>query len=96
MYNSLANARTILNVYILWLLRACRWYGPVPILSSLFITYVFKMKTRSKDTHLFILPESPGLEFLEITGSKLPSHRQVLLCFISKKDNSRLVDGTKA
>ena len=41
------------------------------------------MSTRSSDKFLQVLPVSPGHDHLEISGSKLPSHEQVLLCVLS-------------
>ena len=45
--------------------------------------------TRSNDTCLQILEESPGPQHLEISGNKLPNGSQVLLCYIANLEKSR-------
>ena len=45
--------------------------------------------TRSKDTCLQILDDSPGPQHLEITGNKLPNGNQVLLCYIANLEKLR-------
>lgn len=53
------------------------------------------MATRCKDSKLDILPESPGEHHLKITGSKLPTYNQVLLCYLAKVNELRLADSSK-
>ena len=53
------------------------------------------MATRAKDPKLDILLESPGEEHLNITGSKLPSYNQVLLCYLAKLNQLRNEDSSK-
>ena len=43
-------------------------------------------RLRSSNNYLNILSKSPGNEHLEITGSRLPTYEQVLLCFLSTKE----------
>ena len=40
----------------------------------------------SRDKSVLILTESPGLEHLTIGGCKLPTFKQVLLCFLANRD----------
>ena len=49
------------------------------------------MTTRSKNKSLALLPESIGPEHHEISGIKLPTYKQVLLCVLSY--HQRRVDG---
>ena len=53
------------------------------------------MATRGKDKKLDILPESPGDEHLQISGAKLPSYKQILLCYLSKLKQLRNEDLSK-
>lgn len=52
-------------------------------------------KTRSTDHCIYLLPETPGPEHLEIRGSRLPTYLQVLLCFKSHYEIERENDKTK-
>ena len=52
-----------------------------------------KMATRSKDKCLELLSESFGPQHLEISGTKLPTYKQVLLCMLSHMN--RLSGGDK-
>ena len=45
------------------------------------------MSTRSKDKHLEILHQSPDLSILEIPGCKLPTYKQILICFLSHQSH---------
>ena len=49
---------------------------------------------RSNDKHLLILKSSPGPEHLNITGSRLPTYLQVLLCFLSQMSFLRSQDAS--
>ena len=51
--------------------------------------------TRIADVRLTILPATPGIEHLEIHGSKLPSYEQVLLCYMAMLEKLRNEDGAK-
>ena len=53
------------------------------------------MLTRSKNTKLNLLQETPGSQHLSIEGRKLPTYRQILLCFIAHRDKLRREDGSK-
>ena len=48
-----------------------------------------KMSTRSKHCKIDLLLESPGEEHLVILGSKLPTYKQVLQCFLAHSDKIR-------
>lgn len=41
------------------------------------------MSTRTSDKRLSVLPETPGQEHYEISGCKLPTYKQVLLCYLA-------------
>ena len=41
------------------------------------------MATRNSDTRLDIILESPGSEHLRISGIRLPTYNQVLLCYLA-------------
>ena len=53
------------------------------------------MATRSADSRLSILLESPGQEHLSINGTRLPTHNQVLLCHLSHIEKFRSKDNTR-
>ena len=53
------------------------------------------MATRNSDTHLDILLETPGSQHLSISGTRLPTHNQVLLCYLAHCENFRSEDSTK-
>ena len=53
------------------------------------------MATRSTDSRLSILLESPGPEHLSIKGTRLPTHNQVLLCYLSHIEKFRSEDNTR-
>lgn len=53
------------------------------------------MATRGSDPLLDLLKVSPGQTDLSITGSKLPTYKQVLLCLLAKIQQLRLNDSTK-
>ena len=53
------------------------------------------MATRSSDTRLDILLESPGPENVHINGTRLLTYNQVLLCFLANFEHLRLQDSTK-
>ena len=53
------------------------------------------MATRSSNVRLQILPESPSVQHLQIHGTKLPTHLQVLLCYLSNVDKLRQEDDSK-
>ena len=48
------------------------------------------MGTRSCDKRQSILTETPGFQHLEIHGNRLPTYQQVLLCYLSHIEKSRL------
>ena len=54
-----------------------------------------KRELRSCDNRLNVLSVSPGEQHLEITGSKLPTYEQVLLCYMATMRKFRAEDGTK-
>ena len=45
------------------------------------------MKSRLSDKRILVLDESPGVQHLTINGSRLPTYKQVLLCYISNMEN---------
>ena len=45
------------------------------------------MSTRSSNKVLAVLSESPGPQHLKITGAKLPTYEQVLLCILAHKNH---------
>ena len=49
-------------------------------------------KSRNKDPRLLVIGESPGTEHLEINGCRLPTYKQVLLCYMALMDRERAVD----
>ena len=49
-------------------------------------------KSRNKDPRLLVIGESPGTDHLEITGCRLPTYKQVLLCYMALMDRERAVD----
>ena len=51
--------------------------------------------TRSWNTKLNLLQETPGSQHLSIEGRKLPTYRQIMLCFIAHRDKLRQEDGSK-
>ena len=51
--------------------------------------------TRKSDPRLEVLEESPGYTDLIITGSKLPTYKQALFCYLSKVTELRRNDPTK-
>ena len=53
------------------------------------------MATRSADSRLSILLESPGQKHLSINGTRLPTHNQVLLCHLSHIEKFRSKDNTR-
>ena len=53
------------------------------------------MATISSDTRLSILLETPGPQHLSISGTRLPTHNQVLLCYLSHIEKFRREDCTK-
>ena len=53
------------------------------------------MTTRKSDKALFILTESPGIENLNLSGTKLPTNKQVILCFLANLNDLRSRDGSK-
>ena len=53
------------------------------------------MTTRSNNTKLDLLLASPGEEHLAISGRKLPTYKQVLLCFLAHREKCRREDETK-
>ena len=53
------------------------------------------MATRSSDSRLQILNETPGEQHLHIPGSRLPTYNQVLLCYIAHRDKLRLEESSK-
>ena len=53
------------------------------------------MATRSSDSRLQILKETPGKQHLHIPGSRLPTYNQVLLCYIAHREKLRLEDSSK-
>ena len=53
------------------------------------------MATRNSDTRLDILLESPGSEHLRISGTRLPTYNQVLLCYLAYCEKFRNEDSTK-
>ena len=53
------------------------------------------MTTRSTDVRLAIFPETPGIEYLQIYGTKLPTHLQVILCYMALLEKLRREDETK-
>ena len=53
------------------------------------------METRSSDSCLDILIESPANQHLKINGSKLPTFNQVLLCYLAKLKELREHDASK-
>ena len=52
------------------------------------------MSTRSSDTRLDILPETPGSQHQSITGTRLPTYNQVLLCYLAHLEKLRREDVT--
>ena len=46
-------------------------------------------RSRSSNTNIRILSVSPGLEHLQISGCKLPTYEQVLLCFLAHLKHMR-------
>ena len=57
--------------------------------------FIFIMATRSTDSRLSILLESPGQEHLSIKRTRLPTHNQVLLCHFSHIEKFRSEDNTR-
>ena len=53
------------------------------------------MSTRSADSKLCILLETPGHESVKICGSQLPTYKQVLFCFLINLEKLRNEDKTK-
>ena len=53
------------------------------------------MATRGSDPILELLNYSPGQSDLTISGSKLPTFKQVLLCLLSKLHQLRSADVSK-
>ena len=53
------------------------------------------MATRSTDVRLTIPPETPGIEHLQIHGTKLPTYLQVILCYMALLEKLRREDETK-
>ena len=52
-------------------------------------------KLRSTDNCLKILEKSHGIEHLNITGSRLPTYEQVLMCYMSNMEKYRAEDVSK-
>lgn len=59
------------------------------------VTVKLSMATRSTDSKLPILLETPGIDDLKICGSRLPSVKQVLFCFMANLEKMRQDDPTK-
>ena len=57
--------------------------------------YGTSSKLRSSESCLRILIQSPGVEHLDITGARLPTYEQVLLCYMSNMDKFRADDAYK-
>ena len=53
------------------------------------------MATRSSNSRLQILNETPGQQCLNIAGTRLPTNKQVLLCYIATSDKMRQEDISK-
>ena len=53
------------------------------------------MATRNKNSKFNLLLESAGNEHLIISGRKLPTYKQVLLCFLAHSDKVRREDSSK-
>lgn len=53
------------------------------------------MSTRSANSPLNLIREAPGTEHLVIAGRKLPTFKQVLLCFLAHRDKARREDESK-
>ena len=49
-------------------------------------------KLRGSDVILKVLGVSPGFEHRTITGSRFPTYKQVLLCFLANKEKLRIED----
>ena len=58
-------------------------------------SFFLNMSPRSADSKLCILPETPGPESVKICGSRLPTYKQVLFCFLTNLEKLRNEDKTK-
>ena len=54
-----------------------------------------KRGLRSSNTRLSVLSTSPGEQHLQISGTKLPTYEQVLLCYMATMEKLRAEDSTK-
>ena len=52
-------------------------------------------KRRRSNNRLQVLSVSPGVEHLHITGTRLPTYGQVLLCYMATSEKKRAEDSTK-
>ena len=52
-------------------------------MACLYISDYILATSRSSDTCLSILLETPGIEYLQICGMGLPTYGQVLLCYLA-------------
>ena len=52
-----------------------------------------KKNTRNSGNHYRLLGEAPGLEHLVINGFRLPTNRQVLLCYLAHAKQATEVTG---
>ena len=57
--------------------------------------FFLNMSTRSADSKLCILPETPGPESVKICGAPLPTYKQVLFCFLINLEKLRNEDKMK-
>ena len=64
-------------------------------LFALFSSTYVTMATRSSNSKLKLILESPGEDHLVITGRKLPTYKQVLLCFLAHSEKCRREDSSK-
>ena len=69
--------------------------GDRPALSQQFCLLFKPMSPRGKGNVFYILNKSAGPEHLEISGKKLPSFHQILLCLLSHIEKLRKEDRTK-
>ena len=53
------------------------------------------MATRGSDSRLDILPETPGTQHLGISGTRLPTYNQVILCYLANFEKLRREDSTR-
>ena len=59
------------------------------------VTHLRMISTRNSDKRSLIFDEAPGVDHLEITGCRLPTYKQVLLCYISNLEKARAEDTSK-